>query len=185
MTNNENINEEQLENTEVEEVEETVEETTEDTVEEVEVQTEEEKLQAELDAMKDRYMRTVAEYDNFKKRTIKEKEEMYATAVCDTIEQILPILDNLTRAVTACEDGNSESLADGVKMIAKQFGEVFSAIGVSEIEALGNEFDPNLHNAVMHVEDESVGDNSIVEEFMKGYTYKDKVIRHSMVKVAN
>lgn len=178
MTNNDNINEELLENTEAE--------TEEENTAEAEVQTEEEKLQAELDAMKDRYMRTVAEYDNFKKRTIKEKEEMYSTAVCDTIEQILPILDNLTRAVKACEDGNSESLADGVKMIEKQFGEVFAAIGVSEIEALGNEFDPNLHNAVMHVEDENAADNSIVEEFMKGYTYKkEKVIRHSMVKVAN
>lgn len=180
MTNTDNINEEELENSKLDNAEEV-----EEVDDKTEAQSAEEKLQGELDALKDRFMRTVAEYDNFKKRTIKEKEEMYSTAVCDTIEQILPILDNLSRAVKASEDGNSESLVDGVKMIEKQFGEVFSAIGVSEIEALGNEFDPNLHNAVMHVDDEEAGDNSIVEEFMKGYTYKDKVIRHSMVKVAN
>lgn len=184
MENNENITEEKMENSECEETV-NAEETENNSAESESELSEEEKLKAELDAMKDRYMRTVAEYDNFKKRTSKEKEELYSTAVCDTIAEILPILDNLKRAVNASEDADSQNLADGVKMIEKQFGEVFTALGIDEIEAVGNEFDPNLHNAVMHIEDDNFGENAIAEEFMKGYSYKGKVIRHSMVKVAN
>ena len=147
MENNENINEEQTENTNTESIEDIENQIVDEDSEEP---SDEEKLQSELDAMKDRYMRTVAEYDNFKKRTVKEKEELYSNAVRDTISQILPILDNLTRAVKACDDSDPQNLIDGVKMIEKQFGEVFAAVGVEEIDALGNEFDPNLHNAVMH-----------------------------------
>lgn len=179
MENNENIPEEEVKSVNAEETEDTSAEENE------EVLSEEQKLKAELEAMKDRYMRTVAEYDNFKKRTSKEKEELYSTAVCDTVAEILPILDNLKRAVSASENGDSQNLVDGVKMIEKQFGEVFAALGVDEIEAVGNEFDPNLHNAVMHIDDENFGENTIAEEFMMGYTYKGRVIRHSMVKVAN
>lgn len=148
-------------------------------------ETAEEKAQKEIDSLKDKLMRHAAEFDNYKKRTQKEREELYATAVCDTIEKILPIKDNLERALTSLE-GADEKVIEGIKMIDRQFGEVLKAAGVEEIKCVGEVFDPQRHNAVMHEEAEDAEENTVTEEFMKGYIYKnDKVIRHSMVKVAN
>lgn len=137
------------------------------------------------DELYDKYLRVLAEYDNYKKRTQKEKEEMYGTAVAETIEKLLPVADNLERAISVIGDDESANISEGVKMVTKQFFEILEKIGVSEIKALGEQFDPNVHNAVMHVDDEAFDTNVVAEEFMKGYKYKDKVIRHSMVKVAN
>lgn len=143
-----------------------------------------EKKNEEIAAMDDRYKRLVAEYDNFKKRTVKEKEAIYTGSVCDVVTEILPILDNLDRALAAFENKESGEYK-GVEMISKQTLDIFAKIGVEEIKAVGETFDPEKHNAVMHVDDDSVGDNIVVEEFQKGYSFKDKVIRYSMVKVAN
>ena len=142
------------------------------------------KKDEEIAALDDRYKRIVAEYDNFKKRTIKEKENIYTDSVCDVVSEILPILDNLDRALSAFEDKESGEYK-GVEMIKKQTLDSFAKIGVEQIPAVGEQFDPEKHNAIMHVDDESLGENVVVEEFQKGYSYKDKVIRYSMVKVAN
>lgn len=148
-------------------------------------ETAEEKAQKEIDSLKDKLMRHAAEFDNYKKRTQKEREELYAAAVCDTIEKILPVKDNLERALSSLE-GADEKVIEGIKMIDRQFGEVLKAAGVEEIKCVGEVFDPQRHNAVMHEESEDAEENTVTEEFMKGYIYKnDKVIRHSMVKVAN
>lgn len=144
----------------------------------------EEKLAEEIAGLKDRLMRHAAEFDNYKKRTQKEKEELYKMAVCDTIEKLLPVKDNLERAVLSTAEAD-EKVAEGVKMIDKQFVDVLKEIGVEPIESVGAEFDPEKHNAVMHEENDEAKENTVVEEFMKGYLYKDKVIRHSVVKVAN
>lgn len=134
----------------------------------------------------DKLQRTAAEYDNFKKRSIKEKEALYVDAVSDVISALLPVIDNVERALQAITaDSSAQSLKDGVEMIFRQFGETLKNLGVEEIKALNETFDPMLHNAVMHVEDDSLGHSVVVEEFQKGYKYKDKVIRYSMVKVAN
>lgn len=134
----------------------------------------------------DKLQRTAAEFDNFKKRSVKEKEALYVDAVSDVVCAFLPVLDNVERAVQAISaDSSAQTLKDGVDMVLKQFMETFKCIGVEEIAAVNEQFDPMRHNAVMHVEDETVGHNTIVEEFQKGYIYKDKVIRYSMVKVAN
>lgn len=165
-------------------VEETL--TTEET-EEVTQKTKEEELEEKLQEQTDKYMRLYAEYDNFRKRSQREKDARYADALIDTIEQILPIGDNLERALqTEVNTEEAQKLKEGVEMVMKQFKEVLTKLDVSEIEAVGNEFDPNLHNAVMHIEDETIDVNTVVEEFMKGYIYKgERVVRHSMVKVAN
>lgn len=165
-------------------VEETL--TTEET-EEVTQKTKEEELEEKLQEQTDKYMRLYAEYDNFRKRSQREKDARYADALIDTIEQILPIGDNLERALqTEVNTEEAQKLKDGVEMVMKQFKEILTKLDVTEIEAVGNEFDPNLHNAVMHIEDETIDTNTVVEEFMKGYIYNNqRVIRHSMVKVAN
>lgn len=145
-----------------------------------------EKIEKEkYDELYDKHLRLMAEYDNFKKRTQKEKEELFAFVTGDTIEKILPVIDNLERAIEGLAEEEKSTFTEGIEMVLKQFLEILTNVGVSEIEAVGKEFDPNLHNAVMHIEDESVSANTIVEQFMKGYKYKDKVIRYSMVKVAN
>lgn len=131
----------------------------------------------------DKYLRLAAEYDNYRKRTTKEKENIYTDARVDTIKPFLEVYDNLIRGVAQCEEGDSHK--QGLEMIAKQFLCVLEKLGVSEIEAEGQPFDPEKHNAVMHVEDESVGENTIVEVFQKGFTLNEKVIRFAMVKVAN
>ncbi len=135
--------------------------------------------------LSDKLMRTAAEFDNYKKRTAREKDDFYKMAVCETISPLLPVLDNLERAVTAAEATASEGgVLDGVKMIKKQFDDALSSIGVVPIEAVGVEFDPEKHNAVMTCESDEP-ENTVIEEFQKGYIYKDKVVRHSMVKVSN
>ena len=135
----------------------------------------------------DKYQRTLAEFDNFRKRTVKEKASMYDDGVRSTVEKLLTVIDNLERAVMVQEGKVDENDAffKGVKMTLTQFQEVLHGIGVEEIKALGEQFDPNLHAAVAHEDDENYGENEVVLEMLKGYKYKDKVIRHSMVKVAN
>lgn len=167
---------------EVEEVEEVVAEVIEEAVEEVNEDTNEEEATAA--AYLDRLQRTMAEFDNYRKRTDKEKSAMYDMGLSDTVLTILPVLDNFERALVApCEDS---SYVKGMEMIYKQMIDLLDSIGVTQIDTVGQNFDTNVHNAVMHVEDESYGENEIVEEFQKGYMYKDeKVIRYSMVKVAN
>ena len=144
-----------------------------------------EKLNAELAEEKDKYMRLYAEYDNFRKRSVKEREGVFSEAYCDALTQILPILDNLERAAQFSPEDAESPMAKGLELTLKSFIETMNKMGVYEIEALGKEFDPNLHNAVMHVEDDTVGENQVVEVFMKGYAKGDKVLRYSMVKVAN
>ena len=130
--------------------------------------------------------RQMAEFDNFRKRTEKEKASMYEIGARDIVEKILPIVDSFERGLAAVpEDEKDSPFADGMEKIYRQLMTAFEQMGVKAIEAVGQEFDPDFHNAVMHVEDEEAGENIIVEEFQKGYTYKDFVVRHSMVKVAN
>jgi len=135
--------------------------------------------------LNDRLMRQMAEFDNYRKRTEKEKSSMYIVGAKEVVEKLLPIIDNFERGLAVPEAEAGNPFVEGMQMIYKQMLTMFEEIGVKQIEALGQPFDPNLHNAVLHVEDENVGENEIVEEFQKGYTYKDFVVRHSMVKVAN
>ncbi len=145
-----------------------------------------EKKQEEIDTLTDRLQRVSAEYENYRKRTEKEKSTMYGLGVKAVVEEILPVMDNFERGIAQIpEDQKEDPLATGMEAIHKQFLTTLEKIGVKPIEALGQAFDPELHNAVMHVEDENEGENVIVEEFQKGYQYQDLVIRHSMVKVAN
>lgn len=143
---------------------------------------ENEKVKNELEALKDRLARTAAEYENFRKRTAKEKEGIYTDACEDVLKEMLPVLDNLERAVSV--DGTVEDLKKGVEMTMKQFTSALEKLSVEEIPT-DCEFDPHVHNAVMHIEDDNYGKNSVVEVFQKGYRRNDKVIRFSMVKVAN
>ncbi len=140
------------------------------------------KLQKEVDTLKDRLLRTTAEYENYRKRTTKEKEGIYTDACEDILKEILPILDNLERAVEI--DGSSEDIKKGIEITIKSFKDSLTKLNVEEIQADG-EFDPNFHNAVMHVEDEQLENNMVAEVFQKGYKRGDKVIRYTMVKVAN
>lgn len=140
------------------------------------------KLQEELDATKDSLLRLRAEYDNYRKRTTKEKEGIYSDAYVDVVKEILPVIDNLERAIAA--DGSLEDLKKGVEMTMKGCQDAFTKLGIEEIDATG-EFDPNFHNAVMHIEDENLDKNVVAEVFQKGYKKDNKIIRHTMVKVAN
>ena len=144
---------------------------------------EKDKFEQQIEELTDRLKRSMAEFDNYRKRTEKEKSSMYIIGARDIVEKMLPIVDNFERGLAQAPE--DDPFAEGMKMIYKQMMTAFDEMGVKPIEAVGKEFDPNLHNAVMHVEDESVGENIVVEEFQKGYTYKDFVVRHSMVKVAN
>ena len=141
------------------------------------------KLEQQIEDLTDRLKRNMAEFDNFRKRTEKEKSSMYIIGAKDIIEKILPVVDNFERGLAQAPE--NDPFADGMEKIYKQFMTTLEGLGVEQIEALDKEFNPDLHNAVMHVEDESVGDNIVVEELQKGYTYKGFVVRHSMVKVAN
>ena len=132
----------------------------------------------------DKYQRTLAEFDNYRKRTMREKASMYDDGVRETIEKLLPVVDNLERAVSSAMD-KDDSLYKGIEMVLKQLKDTLTAMGVEEIPAVGQKFDPNLHAAVSHIEDENFGENEVSIEMLKGYRYKDKVIRHSMVQVAN
>lgn len=139
-----------------------------------------------IDELNDKLKRSMAEFDNYRKRTDKEKSAMYEIGAKDVIEKILPIVDNFERGLNSIpEDAKGSAFADGMEKIYKQFVKTLDDMGVKPIEAVGKPFDPNFHNAVMHVEDEEAGESEIVEEFQKGYMYHDTVLRHSMVKVAN
>lgn len=144
------------------------------------------KKDEKIEELTDRLTRQMAEFDNFRKRTEKEKSQMYEIGAKDIIEKILPVVDNFERGIAAVpEDEKANPFAEGMEKIYKQLITTLEEIGVKPIEAVGQEFDPDFHNAVMHVEDEEVGENIITEEFQKGYLYRDSVVRHSMVKVAN
>ena len=143
-----------------------------------------EKLKMQLADEKDKYLRLAAEYDNYRKRSQKERETVYADVRSDTVEKFLPVYDNLERALKQAT--TDEAYYKGVEMIMAQFKEIMANAGVTEIDAAaGTAFDPNIHNAVMHVEDEALGESVIVEEFQKGFKLGDKVLRCSVVKVAN
>lgn len=137
----------------------------------------------ELAALNDKYLRLCAEYDNFRKRSQKEKDSLYADIKAETLKKFLPVYDNLVRALD--QSTQDEAYRKGVEMIMTQFNATMEKLGVTEIESLGQKFDPALHNAVMHVDDEEKGENEIVEVFQKGFMLGDKVIRFAMVKVAN
>ena len=136
----------------------------------------------EIAELNDKYLRLYAEYDNFRRRSAKERENVYFDAKSDTLKNVLPILDNMERATTFTD---ADKILEGMNLILKSFNESFSKMDVKEIEALGKTFDPNLHYAVMHIEDESYGESEVVEVLQKGYICGDKVIRYAMVKVAN
>ena len=136
-----------------------------------------------IQAEKEKYLRLCAEYDNFRKRSQKEKEGLYGDIKSDTVSKFLPVYDNLARALA--QSTEDEAYRKGVEMIMNQFNTTLEKLGVSRIESLGQKFDPSLHNAVMHVDDEEKGENEIVEVFQEGFKYGEKVIRFAMVKVAN
>ena len=140
------------------------------------------KLSNELETLKDRLLRLNAEYDNYRKRTAREKEGIYTDACGDVLKEMIPVLDNLERAVAV--DGTVEDLKKGIDMTIRQFQGAFDKLGIEEIET-SNGFDPNLHQAVMHIQDESLEQNAVAEVFQKGYERGDKILRHTMVKVAN
>lgn len=159
------------------------EETVEEDAEEV---TKKDKKDEKIEELTDRLQRSMAEFDNYRKRTEKEKSGMYVIGAKEIVEKILPVVDNFERALASTtEEQKSDPFVEGMDKVYKHLCKTLEDMGVTAIEAVGKEFDPNLHNAVMHVEDEEVGDNTIVEEFQKGYLYKEFVVRYSMVKVAN
>lgn len=177
---------------------ETVEDATEEVVDENEDTAEEKKgffkkkekkkdpKDIQIEELTDRYKRTMAEFDNFRKRTEKEKTAMYEIGAREVISKILPIVDNFERGLaTIPEADRTNPIAEGMDKIYKQLTKTLEDMGVKEIEAEGIEFNPDFHNAVMHVEDDSLGENVVAEVLQKGYTYKESVVRHSMVKVAN
>ena len=134
----------------------------------------------------DRLKRSMAEFDNFRKRSEKEKATMFDMGARSVAEKLLPVVDNFERAMTATpSEGEGKAFADGIAMIYNQMTKTLEDLGVKPIDCVGKDFDPNLHNAVMHIEDENLGENIVAEELLKGYMYKDGVLRHSMVKVAN
>ncbi len=139
-----------------------------------------------IEELTDKHQRLMAEFQNFRTRTEKEKSTMYEMGVKTTVEKILPVIDNFERGLSTMSDEDKAApVGQGMEMIYKQFVSTLEEIGVKPIEAVGKEFDPNFHNAVMHVEDDKLDENVVAEEFQKGYMYHDSVIRHSMVKVAN
>ena len=185
---NENINEE------VKNAEETAEdikdtETKEETSKETKEATADDKI-AELEASvadwKDKYQRLMAEFENARKRTAKEATQRYDMGAMGVLEKLLPVIDNFERGLEAVsEDEKDAAFVKGIEQIYKQFTAVMEDLGVTPMDAQGKEFDANLHNAVMHVEDDDLGENIVAEELQKGYMYKENVLRHSMVKVAN
>lgn len=142
------------------------------------------KKDEKIEELTDKVKRQMAEFDNYRKRTEKEKASMYIVGAKDIVEKILPVVDNFERGLAMAE-GSEDPFVEGMEKIYKQLMTALDEMGVKPIEAVGQEFNPDFHNAVMHVEDEEAGENIVVEEFQKGYLYKDHVVRHSMVKVAN
>lgn len=144
------------------------------------------KKDEKIEELTDRLTRQMAEFDNFRKRTEREKSQMYEIGAKDIIEKILPVIDNFERGLAAVpEESKEDPFVEGMEKIYKQIMTTLEGVGVKPMEAVGQEFNPDFHNAVMHVEDEEAGENIITEEFQKGYMYHDSVVRHSMVKVAN
>lgn len=143
-----------------------------------------EKLTQEFDEYKQAHLRVLAEYDNFRKRTLNEKSQIYNNAVSDTVNAILPVADNIDRAL-AQQNASAEDMRKGVEMISHQFDEVFAKLGITSVGAVGDKFDPSLHNAVSHIESGELEENTISAVFQKGYKLGDKVVRHAMVQVAN
>ena len=143
-----------------------------------------EQLQKALDEKNEQFLRLCAEYDNFRKRSQREKQDTYAAAKADIFKDLLPVYDNFDRAASN-KDGSPEDYRKGIELIFNQFAEILTKAGVESYGERGDVFDPNIHNAVMHIDDDEYDTNVVVEQFMKGYKYKEKVIRHSMVKVAN
>ncbi|MBQ8783290.1 MAG: nucleotide exchange factor GrpE [Clostridia bacterium] len=160
-------------------------EETEAKVEEVKEPTNEEKLQAELNETKDQLLRMAAEYDNFRKRSQREKESLYSECKSSVVNDLLPVIDNFERCVAPADDTSYEDYKKGVELTYKQFGEALKKLGIEAFGEVGEAFDPNLHNAVMHTEDENLPENSISNVLMKGYKLGDKIIRAAMVAVAN
>ena len=143
------------------------------------------KRDEKIEELTDQVRRQMAEFDNFRKRTDKEKSQMFDMGARDVIEKILPVVDNFERGLETVGEDGENPFVEGMRKVYKQLMTVLDGLGVKPIEAVGQPFDPAFHNAVMHCEDESVGENTVVQEFQKGYLYKDTVVRHSMVKVAN
>ena len=143
------------------------------------------KKDQQIEELQDRVQRQMAEFDNFRKRTQKEKDAMFEMGERDVIEKILPIVDSMERGLAGTDENSEDAFVVGMNKIYKQFLQTLESLDVKAIEAVDKEFDPDYHNAVMHVEDDSVGENIVVEELQKGYMLHDKVVRHSMVKVAN
>ncbi len=144
------------------------------------------KKDEQIEELTDRVKRQMAEFDNFRKRTEKEKAQMFETGAKSIVEKILPVVDNFERGLSAIpEEEKGSAFTEGMEKIYKQLMSVLEEAGVKAIETEGKEFDPNFHNAVMHIDDENLGENIVAEEFQKGYMYRDSVVRHSMVKVAN
>lgn len=206
MAEDKNLNEEEIMNEEtVEEVAEecdTTEEVTEDTeceAGDAECEDEDKKgffkknkkdkkdpKDIQIEELSDKYRRTMAEFDNFRKRTEKEKATMYEIGAKDIINKLLPVVDNFERGLASIPEADKGTpVADGMDKIYRQLTKMLEEAGVKEIEAEGQEFNPDFHNAVMHIEDETLGENVVAEVLLKGYTYRDSVVRHSMVKVAN
>ena len=182
----EEMAEEETEEKEAEETEAKTEESEEDKKSEKKLFGKKNKKDEKIEELTDRLTRQMAEFDNFRKRTDKEKSQMYEVGAKDIIEKILPVVDNFERGLDAVkEEEKDDPFVQGMEKVYKHLMTTLEEIEVKPIEAVGKEFDPNLHNAVMHVEDENFGENIVAEEFQKGYTYRDSIVRHSMVKVAN
>lgn len=157
---------------------------TEEVKEEAAVETKEAQLQKALDEKNDQFLRLCAEYDNFRKRSIKEKQDIYSSSQADVYKELLPVLDNFDRAANNA-DANLEDYKKGIELIFNQFKEILAKNGVESFGEIGDEFDPNIHNAVMSVQDDSLGENVIADVFSKGYKLGDRIIREAVVKVAN
>lgn len=185
----EEMAEEETEEKEAEETEAKTEESEEDKKSEKKLfgkKNKKDKKDEKIEELTDRLTRQMAEFDNFRKRTDKEKSQMYEVGAKDIIEKILPVVDNFERGLGSVpEEEKNAPFVEGMEKIYKQLMTTLESVGVKPIEAVGQEFNPDFHNAVMHVEDEELGENIIAEEFQKGYMYRESVVRHSMVKVAN
>ena len=185
----EEMAEEETEEKEAEETEAKTEESEEDKKSEKKLfgkKNKKDKKDEKIEELTDRLARQMAEFDNFRKRTDKEKSQMYEVGAKDIIEKILPVVDNFERGLDAVKEEDKEDpFIQGMEKVYKHLMTTLEEIEVKPIEAVGKEFDPNFHNAVMHVDDENFGENIVAEEFQKGYTYRDSIVRHSMVKVAN
>ena len=185
----EEMAEEETEEKEAEETEAKTEESEEDKKSEKKLfgkKNKKDKKDEKIEELTDRLARQMAEFDNFRKRTDQEKSQMYEVGAKDIIEKILPVVDNFERGLDAVKEEDKEDpFVQGMEKVYKHLMTTLEEIEVKPIEAVGKEFDPNFHNAVMHVDDENFGENIVAEEFQKGYTYRDSIVRHSMVKVAN